>query len=109
MQYLSRGKYGTGEPFGAGWREVRTNSGEGSLERWDSKVGVQGAAGVVRCWVVVDIVRRRVRRRRTGGEAMMSLLAIQRGELSRRSSSKVYASIVVFVTTKRVKTGGRSK
>lgn len=83
MQYLSRGKYGTGEPFGAGWREVRTNSGEGSLERWDSKVEVQGAAGVVRRWVVVDMVRRRERRRRIGREAMMSLLRIQRGGLGR--------------------------
>lgn len=74
MQYLSRGKYGTGEPFGAGWSEVRTNSGEGSLERWDSKVEVQGAAGVVRCWVVADMVRRRERRRRTGRGAMMFVL-----------------------------------
>ena len=83
MQYLSRGRYGTGEPFGAGWREVRTNSGEGSLERWDSKVEVQGAAGVVRCWVVVDMVRRRERRRRIGREAMMALLRVQRGGLGR--------------------------
>lgn len=59
--------------MGAGWREVRTNSGEGSLERWDSKVEVQGAAGVLSCWVVVDIVRRRERRRRTGKEAMVDV------------------------------------
>lgn len=77
MQYLSRGKYGTEEPFGAGWREVRTNSGEGSLERWDSKVEVHGAAGVVSCWVVVDMLRRRERRRRTGREAMVVLLNVQ--------------------------------
>ena len=35
---------------------------------------VQGAAGVVRCWVVVDMVRSRVRRRRVGREAMVNLL-----------------------------------
>ncbi len=82
MQYLSRGKYGTGDPFGAGWREVRTNSGEGSLERWDSKAEVHGAAGVVRCWVVVDMVRSRDRRRRTGREAMIVMIEWwRRGEV----------------------------
>ena len=74
MQYLNRGRYGTGEPFGAVWRDVRTNSGDGSLDRWDSKVEVHGAAGVVTCWVVVDIVRSKVRRRKVGREAMMILL-----------------------------------
>lgn len=79
MQYLSRGRYGTGESVGAGWREARTNSGEGSLERWDSKVEVQGAAGVARCWVVVDMARSRERRRRVGREAMMALLRVLSG------------------------------
>ena len=51
------------EPLGAGAREVKTNSGEGSLETWDSKEDFQGAGGVVRWVVVVDIVRRRERRR----------------------------------------------
>ena len=54
-----------------------TNSGEGSLERWDSKVDVQGAGGVVRRWVVVDMVRRREWRRRMGREAMMDFLEVQ--------------------------------
>lgn len=45
---------------------MKTNSGEGSLERWDSKVSFQGAGGVVRRLVVVDMVRRRERRRRVG-------------------------------------------
>lgn len=57
--------------MGAGAREVKTNSGEGSLERCVSKVDFQGAGGVVRWAVVEDMVRRRVRRRRLGGEAMM--------------------------------------
>lgn len=76
MQYLSRGRYGTGELVGAGWTEARTNSGEGSLERWFSKVEVQGAAGVARCWVVVDIARSRERRRMVGREAMMEFLGL---------------------------------
>lgn len=71
MQYLRRGTYGTGEPFDAGWREVRTNSGEGSLETCDSKLVVHGAGGVVRCWVVVDMVWMSERRRSTGGGAIM--------------------------------------
>ena len=41
---------------------------------WDSKVDFQGAGGVVRCWVVVDMVRRRERRRRLVGEAMVVVL-----------------------------------
>ena len=53
---------------------MRTNSGEGSLEMWDSKVDFQGAGGVVRCWVVADMVRRRERRRRLVGEAMVVVL-----------------------------------
>lgn len=89
MQYLSRGKYGTGEPFGAGWREARTNSGEGSLERWDSKLEVQGAGGVVRCWVVVDMVRSSERRRNVGREAMMVFVSGMR-------IGKVKAGTVMF-------------
>lgn len=53
---------------------MRTNSGEGSSEMWDSKVDFHGAGGVLRCWVVVDIVRRRKRRRRLIGEAMVVVL-----------------------------------
>ena len=81
MQYLSRGKYGTGEPFGAGWREARTNSGDGSLEIWDSKVEVQGAGGVVRCWVVVDMMRSSERRRKVGREAIMVFWSGQWGKI----------------------------
>ena len=52
-----------GEDVGAGWRVERTNSGEGSLEMWDSKADFQGAGGVVRWVVVVDMVWRRRWRR----------------------------------------------
>lgn len=68
------------------------------MERWDSKVEVQGAAGVPRCWVVVDMVRRRERRRRTGREAMMVVLSVQWG-----GWGKVCASTVVSVATRRLK------
>lgn len=54
-----------------GAREAKTNSGEGMEDRWDSKVERQGAGGEGRWWVVVDIVRRRERRRWDGGEAIL--------------------------------------
>ena len=81
MQYLNRGKYGTGESFCAGWREARTNSGEGSLDTWDSKVESHGAAGVFRCWVVVDMVRSTDRSLRPGREAMMAVSNNEREEV----------------------------
>ena len=40
---------------GVGERVERTNSGEGMVLRWDWKDSDQGAGGVVRWWVVVDI------------------------------------------------------
>lgn len=65
-----------GEPCGAGCRLVRTNSGEGSRERWVRKSGFQGAVvvpGLVgeECVVMVDMVRRRWVRRVVVGEAML--------------------------------------
>lgn len=71
------------EPLGAGARDVKTNSGEGSLERWDSKALFQGAGGVVRWAVVVDMVRRRERRRRVGGEAMVDCSRVTGSEKRR--------------------------
>jgi len=71
MQYLSLGTYGTVEPFGARARDVKTNSGEGSLERCSSKADFHGAGGVVSWAVVPDIVRRKERRRRVVVEAMV--------------------------------------
>ena len=103
MQYLNRGKYGTGEPLGAAWREARTNSGDGSLDKWDSKVEAQGAAGVMRCWVVVDMLRRRQERRSPGKEAMMALFSAQwvnRVDERNYTGSCGYCA-VVFVEAKR--------
>lgn len=71
MQYLNLGTHGTVEPFGARARDVKTNSGEGSLERCSSKADFQGAGGVVSWAVVPDMVRRRERRRRVVVEAMI--------------------------------------
>lgn len=61
---------------------MKTNSGEGSLEMWDSKDDFQGAGGVVRWAVVVDMVRRRERRREVCGEAMV--VAVGGKELVRK-------------------------
>ncbi len=71
MQYLSLGTYGTVEPFGARARDVKMNSGEGSLERCSSKADFHGAGGVVSWAVVPDMVRRKERRRRVVVEAMV--------------------------------------
>lgn len=54
---------GEEEDGGAGWRVERTNSGEGRWEMWVSKADFQGAGGVVRWVVVVDMVWRRRWRR----------------------------------------------
>ena len=48
----------------------RTNSGESILEIWVRNWLRHGAEGVVRWWVVVDMVRRRERRRDWAVEAM---------------------------------------
>jgi hypothetical protein len=62
MQYRALGTYGTGDPFGAAWSEVNTNSGEGILARCETNRARQGAAptldGVV---AVVDMFAVRVR------------------------------------------------
>jgi hypothetical protein len=47
-----------------GCRVARTNSGEGMCVRWERMSDFQGAGGVVRWVVVVDMVERRERRRR---------------------------------------------
>lgn len=47
-----------------GCRVARTNSGEGRCVRWERKSDFQGAGGLVRWVVVVDMVERRERRRR---------------------------------------------
>ena len=49
----------------------RTNSGESILEMWARNWLRHGAEGVVRWWVVVDMVRRRERRRDWAVEAML--------------------------------------
>ena len=45
--------------MGAVVKVESTNSGESIFERWERKMDFQGAGGVVRCWVVVDMVQRR--------------------------------------------------
>jgi len=60
------------EPLGAGARDVKTNSGEGSLERCDSKALFQGAGGVVRWVVVPDMVWRKKRSLGVAGEPMVN-------------------------------------
>lgn len=49
-----------------GCKVASTNSGEGRWLRWERKADFQGAGGVVREVVVVDMVERRERRRRVG-------------------------------------------
>jgi len=61
------------EDLEEGCRVARTNSGEGRWVRWERKSAFQGAGGLVRWVVVVDMVERRERRRRVVravGEAM---------------------------------------
>jgi hypothetical protein len=75
MQYLARGRYGTGESFdSAGWSEVKINSGESILERWETKSGRHGAtpmlAGVLED---VDIVRAIRKRRVLAEEAIVKI------------------------------------
>ena len=45
---------------------LRTNSGESIFDRWARNVDFHGAGGIVRWWVVVDMVRRRYWRRMAG-------------------------------------------
>ena len=69
---------------------MRTNSGEESLERWDSKIDSHGAGGVVSCWAVVDMLRRMERRRRRGKEAMIDLLIVNWGWYSWMRMEKIW-------------------
>lgn len=76
MQYRARGTYGTGESLdSAGCSDVKTNSGESILERWERKRGRHGATptldGVVED---VDIVRAIRRRREPAGEVMVTII-----------------------------------
>ena len=74
MQVLARGTYGTGESFdSAGWREVKTSSGESILERWERKSGRHGATPTLEGVVEdVDIVRAIRRRRALAEEAIVN-------------------------------------
>lgn len=63
MQKRARGRYGVGDLEGAGWRDVKTNSGESICERCSWKVDFHGVGGTVRWVVVVDMVETRERRR----------------------------------------------
>lgn len=51
----------------AGWRDEKTNSGDGILERWSWNADFHGVGGTVRWFVVVDMVERRERRRGRSG------------------------------------------
>ena len=75
MQVLARGTYGTGESFdSAGWRDVKTSSGESILERWERKSGRHGATPVLDGVVEeVDIVRVIRRRRALAEEAIVNV------------------------------------
>jgi hypothetical protein len=75
MQVRARGTYGTGESFdSAGCSEVKTNSGESILERWERKSGRHGATPMLEGVVEeVDIVRAIRRRRVLAGEAMVNI------------------------------------
>lgn len=78
IQYRALGRYGVGEPSGAGCSELNTNSGESSLERWSKNEAFHGA-GLGACAVEVEaMVRWRVRfkrlRRGIDLDAMVAVL-----------------------------------
>jgi hypothetical protein len=75
MQVLARGTYGTGESLdSAGWRDVKTNSGESILERWEQKSGRHGATPALDgVFEDIDIVRAIRTRRAPAEEAIVSI------------------------------------